>query len=309
MGEIPRTEDRRSPIRRLGRTVEPIHTVAYYSPEIYGFNDDGFKGWWHAYFAYRSAPMGTVSAPAVTAVFYNFAPRMVERAMSTCWDIMAPDAVRARQLELTTAAMLRALGDYPHPDDISGAAAALRSFADRLPIGARPLYAAWAGEPWPGGGTAGQASTAGGDAGGDVMDLWHGCTLLREFRFDGHNIALAAGDLDPVECHVMMTTGGHGNGATIQKIRGWNADEWDAACQRLIDRGWINPDGEQTPEGNAARRAVEHDTDRLSSAAADALSADEFETLLTRLERITAYLVETGIVAGVWPPPHVTVAA
>ena len=200
MGEIPRTEDRRSPIRRLGRTVEPIHTVAYYSPEIYGFNDDGFKGWWHAYFAYRSAPMGRVSAATVTAVFYNFAPRMVERAVPGCWDIMEPDAVRARQLELTTASMQRALGDYPDPDEIAAAADALRSFAGDLPVGARPLYAGWAAEPWPGDST----------GGGDVMDLWHGCTLLREFRFDGHNIALAAGDLDPVECHVMMTTGGHG---------------------------------------------------------------------------------------------------
>ena len=91
------------------------HTVAYYSPDIYGFNDDGFKGWWHAYFAYRSAPMGRVSAATVTAVFYNFAPRMVERAVPGCWDIMEPDAVRARQLELTTASMQRALGSYPDP--------------------------------------------------------------------------------------------------------------------------------------------------------------------------------------------------
>ena len=299
MGEIPRTEDRRSPIRRMGRAVEPIHTVAYYSPEIYGFNDDGFKGWWHAYFAYRSAPMGRVSAATVTAVFYNFAPRMVERAVPGCWDIMEPDAVRARQLEFTTASMQRALGEHPDADDIGAAAAALRSFAGDLPIGARPLYAGWASEPWPSDST----------GGGDVMDLWHGCTLLREFRFDAHNIALAAGDLDPVECHVMMTTGGHGNGATIQKIRGWSAEEWDAACRRLIDRGWITAEGEQTPEGNAARRAVEHDTDRLSSAAADALPPGDLDALLERLERITGYLVETGIVAGVWPPPHVTVAA
>ncbi len=297
MGEIPRTEDRRSPIRRLGRTVEPIHTVAYYSPEIYGFNDNGFKGWWHAYFAYRSAPMGAVSAATVTAVFYNFAPRMVERAVPGCWDIMAPDAVRARQIELTTASMQRALHDYPNPDEIRAAASALLAFASQLPKGARPLYAAWASEPWP------SQSTGG----GDIMDLWHGCTLLREFRFDGHNIALAAGGLDPVECHVMMTTGGHGNGATIRKIRGWNAQEWDTAWETLVQKGWITADGEQTQQGNAARRAVERETDRLSSAAIEALPPDELGDLLGCLERIMNYLIATGTVAGTWPPPHVTV--
>ncbi|WP_419841466.1 SCO6745 family protein [Candidatus Poriferisodalis sp.] len=299
MGEIPRTEDRRSPIRRLGRSVEPIHTVAYYSPEIYGFNDDGFKGWWHAYFAYRSAPMGAVSAAVVTAVFYNFAPRMVARAVPGCWDIMSPDAVRARQTELTAASMQRALGDYPDPDDIGAAASALRSFASGLPAAARPLYGAWAAAPWP-------SRDAGSD---DSMDLWHGCTLLREFRFDCHNIALAAGDLDPVECHVMMSTGGHGNGATIQKIRGWTAEEWESACLRLIDRGWVSADGGQTAEGTAARRAIERHTDELSSPAADALAGDEFEALLDRLERIVSYLVANGTVAGVWPPPHVVVDA
>ena len=296
MGEIPRSEDRRSPIRRLGRFVEPIHTVAYYSPEIYGFNDDGFKGWWHAYFAYRSATMGAVSAATVTSVFYNFAPRMVSRAVPGCWDIMEPDAVLARYHELTTASMSRALGDYPEPDDIADAAAALRSFTADLPAGARPLYGAWAQQPWP--------SESGGDA---TMDLWHGCTLLREFRFDAHNIALAAGNLDAVECHVMMTSGGHGNGATIQKIRGWTLDEWDAACARLVERGWITDEGTQTDEGNAARRSVEAETDRLSLAAAEALDADELEALLGRLERVMEFLVATGTVSGTWPPPHVTV--
>lgn len=298
MGEIPRTQDRRSPIRRLGRFVEPIHTVAYYSPQIYGFNEDGFKGWWHAYFAYRSAPMGAVSAPTVTAVFYNFAPRMVERAVPGCWDVMAPEVVLARYRELTTASMGQALSGYPEPSEIADAAASLRSFASDLPTGARPLYAAWAQERWP--------SADGLD---DVMDLWHGCTLLREFRFDAHNIALAAGGLDPIECHVMMTTGGHGNGATIQKIRGWSAQEWTAACARLVERGWITPDGEQTPEGNAARRAVEADTDRLSAAAASALDAADFDALLANLERVMDHLITTGAVSGTWPPPHVTVAA
>ena len=75
----PEPPDR--PIRQLSRAVEAIHTLSYYSPEISRFTDAGFRGWWHAYFAYRAAPMGAVDAATVEATFYNFAPRMVARAV------------------------------------------------------------------------------------------------------------------------------------------------------------------------------------------------------------------------------------
>ncbi|MDH3296583.1 MAG: hypothetical protein OER95_19855, partial [Acidimicrobiia bacterium] len=98
-------------IRRLSRAVEAIHTVTYYGAEIDRFTEDGFRGWWHAYFAYRSAPMGPVTAPVVTAAFYNFAPRMVERAVPGVWDIMTPERVLERRLELVAAALERIWGD------------------------------------------------------------------------------------------------------------------------------------------------------------------------------------------------------
>lgn len=311
MGEIPRTVDRSSPIRRLARLVEPIHTVCYYAPEIRRFTEHGFRGWWHSYFAYRSAPMGEVSAAAVTAVFYNFAPRMVERAVPNCWDVMSAEDVRTTQVILTGEALARCLGG---PDDdaadgavtdeiadeiagaVTDAAATLRAFAADLPVAARPLYAAWAAQDWPGDGVA-----------DDALTLWHGCTLLREFRFDGHNIALAANGLDPCECHVMMATHGHGDAATIERIRGWTPEEWDAACDRLRARGWLDSDGSQTPAGAAGRSQVEADTDEMAAAAAAALDEAGAESLLGRLEVVAKHLVDSGEVSGVWPPPHVLV--
>jgi hypothetical protein len=292
MGEIPddgTDAATDSAVRRMARAAEAVHTLAYYTPEIRSFTDDGFKGWWHAYFAYRSAPMGPVPASVVTAVFYNFAPRMVERAVPGCWDIMSPTAVRERQLELVEQAVTRCLATHPDPGLLGRAAELLRATASSLPVGARPLYAAWAGEPWPG---------------TDLMDLWHGCTLLREFRFDGHNIALAAAPLDPVECHLMMASHGYGNAPTIQKIRGWTADEWDAAHRRLVDRGWLTPEGGQTTDGGQARRDVERTTDRLAAPAAEALG-DEAGELADILQGLRSYLMETGAVHGVWPPPTV----
>lgn len=299
MGEVPRGEDRSTPIRRLARLVEPIHTVCYYAPEINGFKEHGFRGWWHSYFGYRSAPMGEVTAPVVTATFYNFAPRMVERAVPGCWSVMGAREVRELQVELTGAALERCFATYDDPAGLAAAAATLRSFVSELPVGARPLYAAWAAQDWPA-----EEGTK-----GDLLSLWHACTLLREFRFDGHNVALAAGELDGCECHAMMTSHGHGNAETIQAIRGWTADEWAAAVERLVARGWLHPDGTQTPEGTAARRRIEEVTDELSAPALAGLDDAATQDLLSQLERVVKHLVDTGEVAGVWPPPHVIVSA
>ncbi len=293
MGEVPRGEDRSSPIRRLARLVEPIHTVCYYAPEIDGFKEHGFRGWWHSYFGYRAAPMGEVSAATVIATFYNFAPRMVERAVPGCWSVMSADEVRALQVTLTGAALERIFASYDDREGLAAAATTLRGFASELPVGARPLYAGWAAQEWPD---------------GDLLRLWHACTLLREFRFDAHNVALAAGGLDGCECHAMMTSHGHGNAETIQAIRGWTVDEWNAAVDRLVARGWLNADGSQTDEGTAARRRIEEVTDELSAAALSGLDDAAAEALLSQLERVVKHLIDTGEVAGVWPPPHVIVA-
>ena len=137
------------------------------------------------------------------------------------------------------------------------------------------------------------------------MDLWHGATLLREFRFDGHNIALAAAPLDPVECHLMMASHGFGNAETIQKIRGWTADEWDSAHQRLVERGWLTSAGEQTESGAAARRQVEQHTDALASSMELPLGAEAAAELAELLEQMREFLMSGGEVHGVWPPPTV----
>ena len=288
---MSRAEDRsnKRPARRIARAAEAVHTLAYYSPEIRGFDSDGFQGWWHAYFAYRSAPMGPVPASVVVATFYNFAPRMIERAVPGCWDIMDPRRIRDRQLELVEQAVGRALSDVD-PGVVARGADLVRSIAADLPVGARPLYAAWAGEAWPG---------------TDQMDLWHGCTLLREFRFDGHNIALAAAPLDPVECHLMMAAHGFGNPQTIQKIRGWTPDEWDAAQGRLVERGWLDAAGGQTSTGAQVRRDVERLTDDLAGAMEVVQGLDTATELAELLEELRTHLMEAGDVYGVWPPPTV----
>ena len=100
--------------RRLAKAAEPLHSCAYYADEVKRFTEFGFSGWWHAYFAYRAAPMGAVSAQEVTVAFYNFAPRMVEKAVPSCWEVMSPRNVRQQQIQIMEEALHRIFkGDVP----------------------------------------------------------------------------------------------------------------------------------------------------------------------------------------------------
>lgn len=278
-------------IRQLSRTVEAVHTLSYYTPEISQLTDDGFRGWWHAYFAYRAAPMGPVPAPVVTAAFYNFAPRMVERAVPGVWDIMAPETILARRQELVVAAIDRIWGDG-RLDDVLAEAADLAEVAmSDLAAEARPLAAAHAALPQPEG-------SAG-------LRLWHACTIWREYRGDGHNIALAAAGIDGLESHLLMAAHGKGNQATITGIRGWTEDEWVTARGRLHERGILTADGTYTDHGRAFRSDIETATDELSDRPVTNLGSERANRLQELMEVVTADLLESGAVPGIWPPPTV----
>lgn len=276
--------------RALARVVEPIHAVAYYTPEINGFRDDGFRGWWHAYMAYRPAPMGAVTASTAIATLYNFSPAMVERAIPGVWDIMAPQRVIERRDQLVNAALDRLFADGAMAAEVAEAAGLARAACADLPVEARPLFAAHAALPWPS---------------DPAMVLWHACTLLREFRGDNHNLVLAAHGVDGVECHVLMAAHGHGNQPTLEGIRGWTRDEWLAAVARLGARGWVGTDGAYTAAGRAVRVAIERETDDLCAAAIDNLGADGSARLAQVGSAICDHLIAAGAGAGVWPPPGV----
>ena len=85
--------------RRFFDRFEPVHAVTYFSPESRAaFDGLGFRGFWMGYFAGRSAPLGVVPTEVVTALFYNFAPSRVAKALPAAWEIASPDAaLRARE--------------------------------------------------------------------------------------------------------------------------------------------------------------------------------------------------------------------
>lgn len=282
--------------RQLAALVAPIHNVSYYTPEIRIFADLGIKGWWTAYFAYRSAPMGQVAAEVITATFYGFAPRMVARAIPAVWDHVTPSQAMDVRLDAVDRAWRRifreagADTDTTHQAAVAEAATLARGCIEGVEAGARPLYAGHTALVWPE---------------PDWLQLWHACTLLREHRGDSHTIALAAADIDPVQCQVLMAARGHGNKATLLTIRGWKDQEWAKAVAGLQQRGWLEADGALTPAGRQARRAVEEHTDLLAAEPAHRLGPAGVARLSELVGPLHQVLHTTGNIPGRWPPPHV----
>ena len=275
--------------RRFAAAAEPLHSCSYYAPEITEFTELGFKGWWHAYFAYRSAPLGAASADLVTTTFFNFAPRMVERSVPGCWDVMSPTEVRRTQLSILERALERIFAGYSWDSDLTHVVEVLTLALPTLDASDRPLFAAWATEPWP-------------DR--PLLSLWHASTLLREYRFDGHNQALSAAGVSGVGSHILMAADGRGTPEVIQKIRGWTSTEWDTEAARLAELGWIGLDGRHTEKGRAVRKEIEAETDRKANLIALTLGDNDAELVLRLLEKISGFLLSERVVPGKWPPKH-----
>ncbi len=234
--------------RRMWTLFEPVHDVTYFSAEARAeFEHAGLRGFWRGYFAGRSAPLGAIGAAPVTASFYTFAPSMVSRALPAVWDLIKPaEALRAREAGAVAALsrLLAAAGDA-----VQVAADMLAKAAAGLDCSGRVLASANAALPAPQ---------------DPVARLWHYATLLREHRGDGHFAALIAADIDGCESNALRA-GLDLPRETIQPIRGWADEQWDAAASRLERRGLLGADGSATPAGAALRAEVELVTDAAAA--------------------------------------------
>lgn len=234
-----------SPARAKWTLFEPLHAVTYFAPEgRAAFEAAGLRGFWRGYFASRSAPLGLAPAAVTTALYANFAPRMVERAIPSVWELAAPESVLAARLEGSVAALSRLLGDA----DVSEAATLLQSVATAAPTPGRALGAANAALPWP---------TE------PLAVLWQAATVLRELRGDGHVVAQLAVGLDGFSTMVLRS--GHDlDRAALQPNRGWTDDEWAASEASLAERGLLAPGGAITPAGLGVLDRAEALTDELA---------------------------------------------
>jgi hypothetical protein len=271
--------------RRLYDRFEPIHAVTYFAPEARAALDNlGYRGFWMGYFAARSAPLGQVAPEVVTALFYNFAPAWVARALPAAWEIAGPQlALRARE-----ASALQALWRYgvTEDDNVRTAAQLARRAAQHASMGGRPLFAANLALPWPT---------------DPLAALWHATTLLREYRGDGHIAALVAADISGRESNVLHCAAGSVPQDYLKRTRHYDDDEWRACEHSLADRGLLTDAGSVTQAGRDVKDQIETTTDALTLRAFDGLDDAEVEALLHALTPIARTVIAGGDMPAVTP--------
>jgi hypothetical protein len=273
--------------RQLWSRLEPIHVVTYFSPEARtALSGAGYKGFWMGYFAGRAAPMGPVGAEVVVATFYNFSIAHVSRAIPDAWTFAPPQAALEARQRGAAAALQRAFGRDDVAEAVKTAAGLARAAAESAPMEGRVLFAANRALPWPE---------------EPIAALWHGCTLLREHRGDGHVAVLAAAGIGGREANVLQAAAGIVPRDVFEVARHYDDAEWDSVSARLVDRGLLGPDGKLTARGKDVRDDVEDRTDRIALTAYDALEDDQLRQLLDALAPLARAVIATGDIPEVTP--------
>ncbi|MGD9704997.1 MAG: hypothetical protein AB7Q42_17475 [Acidimicrobiia bacterium] len=276
-----------SAARDVWRRLEAIHAVIYFAPEAIGaFSDVGYKGFWMGYFAGRAAPLGIVAPEVVTALFYNFAPTRVARALPDAWAIAGPDAALDARRAGANRALRRMVGSASEGPELAEAAGLAATAARSAPVDGRALFAANAALPWP----------------AEPLDvLWHAATLLREHRGDGHVALLTGFGLSGRESNVFQAAAGNVPRSMIQRARDYDDDEWSFVVARLADRGLMTTGGALTAKGAALRAELESRTDAVALSAYDALGDADLDRLTTLLTPIARAVVAAGDLPAATP--------
>lgn len=270
---------------RAHRATDPLHSLIYFVPEAeQEYTAIGLRPGRMGYFASRSAPMGAVSAGVTAATFYNFNPEVVARVIPRAWTLASPADILAARLRVADLALRRLLGAAVDAPEVAEAAQLAREATEVLAPEGRPLFAAHAGLAWPE---------------EPHLALWHAASVLREYRGDGHLIALQMAGLSGIESIVTHTATGHGFLEGLAKLsRGWSDEQWSAAVDGLRTRGLMDSDG-LTAEGVALRERVEAGTDRLDAAPWLRLGPDRTARLIELGKGLSRIVVENGAFAAV----------
>lgn len=272
-------------IRRLWATLEPIHAMIYFVPEAFdAWRELGFTHPRMGYFGQRSAAMGAVEAPVVSATFFNFNPATVERFIPAAWDIASPADVVEHRYRAADRALRRLLGEAVASPEMEWAAETALQAARACPPGGRALFAAHAAHPAPE---------------EPHLRLWHATTLLREFRGDGHVTALVSAGLSGLEAVVSYcATGDLFDEDFFRRSRGWTDEDWAAGQDSLRDRAWLDAAGELTETGQAGRQAIEVETDRLAAGPWHVLDEDTATRLVDTVRPWSRLIVDADVIGG-----------
>lgn len=237
--------------RKCHSMLTPLHGFIYFDPgAARRYEEAGLTGRGQ-YFASRGAAFGPVGAGPVIATFFNFCPRLVASCLPAAWEVTTPEKMIEARYAAAADVLAPLFGDGEVLAEANDLLAEAVSAIEPLAAG-RPLYAAHADIPAPA---------------DPVRLLWHQATLLREWRGDAHVAVLAAEGTDP--CEVLQIHAAAEESLTpelLRTSRGWSAEDFAAALERLVGRGEMTADGELTEQGRANRQHVEDRTDELSAA-------------------------------------------
>ncbi|GAA5157318.1 hypothetical protein GCM10023321_35400 [Pseudonocardia eucalypti] len=266
--------------RRMWQALEPYHAVTYFVPESRRATDRlGLKGGWMSYFGLRAAPLGAAPAGLVGAVFYNFHPNRVGRAIPAAWQAATPSALVEARRRSVDEALRRVLGDAVGSAELAEAAELARRAAMAAPLDGRVLAAANAALPWPS---------------EPHLVLWHAQTLLRESRGDAHVAALVCARLDPCEALVTFAADGRAVADELREFRGWSVEEWADARSRLVRRGLLDPAGALTADGAELRAWVEERTDLAAVPSWAELGPESCERLVSLTRPLVSAIIDGG---------------
>lgn len=271
--------------RRFFERFEPVHAVTYFAPEARSaFDALGYRGFWMAYFAARSAPLGEVPPDVVTALFYNFGPDRVGKALPAAWQFAGP-AAALRTRQSSAVAALQRYG-ITSDENVRAAADLAAKAAASAPLDGRPLFAANRALPRPQ---------------DPVAALWHAATLLRENRGDGHVAVLVSAGVTGRESNVLHAAAGRVPQEFIMRSRDYDDQEWRHYQERLARRGLLDSDGALTTAGRELKQHIEDATDAVSLGALEALDDAEVESLFAALTPITRMVIAGGDIPAATP--------
>jgi len=251
--------------RVLGAALEPVVGQVYFAPECHdryaalGFGTspgdangvalpDG-----PAYFTSRGSLLGQVPGEVVAAAFAVFNPEVVIPAVAAGWSRTDAATIRAARAEGALAHLRRLLGD--RPDHVGRATDLLRRATDPLRPEGRPLFAGLRSLPEPD---------------DPLAAAWQLGDQLREYRGDSHTAAWVSAGLDATEIGLLTELYWGLPMRSYSRTRGWTAQHFDDAAERLRSRGLVDDTG-FTDAGRALREQIERNTDRQLAPALVAL--------------------------------------
>ncbi len=269
--------------RQSQKAFEPLVAMIFFVPEApVRYKTLGLNGR-QGYFCARASAMGPVPGQVVASTFYNFNPAYVIPLVEKGWQSTTPHATGEERNKAVGEALRRLLAPADEGEaELPGPERAVELFQEataKLPIGGRSLFAAYAAQPWPQ---------------DPLVALWHGANLLREFRGDGHIVALMSQGISPVESILMQAAYSPRLPLSfLVQSRAWSEEEVAGGQADLASRGLLQ-DGKLTDQGQAVREQIEDLTDRMDTLPFATLGEAKTQELITLVGAFSRRVFDHG---------------